>query len=150
MKGYFASGCPFLPYAHSGSISSWAFSPLLIVKRASSHWKQNKDKHKTKVLKHFFLKKKYILDAFFTLFLWRPVHYHIIWARLSTPRCTLGQFHSFHVRKHLPWTPQLGFTLLHCTAPTEMMRSTCLLQRKHPVSEHIYHEVDWCLFKADS
>lgn len=36
-KGYLDSGSPFFPYAHSGSISSRAISPLLIVRRASSH-----------------------------------------------------------------------------------------------------------------
>lgn len=39
-KGYLDSGSPFFPYAHSGSISSRAVSPLLIVRRASSHWKR--------------------------------------------------------------------------------------------------------------
>lgn len=37
VKGYLESGTPFFPYAHSGSISSLAFSPLLMVRRASSH-----------------------------------------------------------------------------------------------------------------
>uniref|UniRef100_A0A0E9WW23 Uncharacterized protein n=1 Tax=Anguilla anguilla TaxID=7936 RepID=A0A0E9WW23_ANGAN len=35
--GILESGWPFLPYAHSGSISSLDVSPLLIVRRASSH-----------------------------------------------------------------------------------------------------------------
>lgn len=44
-KGYLESGRPFLPYAHSGSISNLAFSPLLIVSKASSHWKQSLGEH---------------------------------------------------------------------------------------------------------
>ena len=40
-QGYLASGFPFFPYAQSGSMVISAFSPFVMVRRASSHYKQN-------------------------------------------------------------------------------------------------------------